>query len=78
MTKRRVIVHIDEVVIDADPGADLAALESEVRSGIAAAFLAGTPRAFARSAPVLTADHRGLRGIGGAIANAAPPPRRAP
>ena len=77
MTAHRVVVHIGEVVIDAEHGADLAALEAEVTRGIAAAFSAGTPPAFARSAPVLATAHSGVRGIGTAVANAAPP-RRAP
>lgn len=78
MSARRVIVHIEQVVIDAESGdrASLAALESEVKSGIAAAFLAGTPSAFTRSAALLVASHRGVRGVGNAIAQAAAPQRK--
>jgi len=75
MTARRVVVHIGEVVIDAEHGADIAELEAEVRSGIAAAFRSGTPPAFARSAPVLATAHDGVPGIGAAIAGATPPRR---
>lgn len=76
MTTQRRIVHIDEVVIEVDGTADLGALEAEVRSGIAASFAGGDPPGFARSARVLEASHRGVRGLGGAIAGAAPPRRR--
>lgn len=75
MTARRVVVHIDEVVIDAEHGADVAALEADVRAGIAAAFQAGTPPAFTSSAPLLTTEHNGMNGVGAAIARATPPRR---
>jgi hypothetical protein len=75
MSARRLVVHIDEVIIEAAEGADLGALEAEVRAGIAAAFAAGTPPAFARSAPALEAVHAGGPGVGAAIAAAAPPGR---
>lgn len=77
MTGRRLMVHIDEVVIEADPGADLTTLEAEVRTGIAAAYRVGATPAFARSAPLLRTTHAGVSGIGAAIATAAPP-RRTP
>ena len=77
MRSRTLVVHIDEVIIEADGAADLGALEAEVRSGIAASFAAGAPPAFARSARVLEASHAGVRGIGAAIAGAAPPRRPA-
>jgi hypothetical protein len=76
MTSHRLIVHIDEVVVDAGQDADLGALEAEVRAGIAASFAAGRPAAFARSAAVLEASHAGVAGLGAAIAGAAPPGRR--
>ena len=72
MSTRRLVVHIAEVVIEADAGADLHALEAELRSGIAASFASGSPPAFARSAAVLEASHAGVPGIGAAIAGAAP------
>lgn len=75
MTARRVVVHIDEVVIDAEHGADVASLEADVRAGIAAAFLAGTPQAFTRSASLLTTEHDDTSGVGSAIARATPPRR---
>lgn len=71
----RVVVHIDEVIIDAADGTDLGALESEVRAGIAAAFSGGTPQAFARNAPLLETTHAGVPGLGAAIAGAAQPGR---
>jgi hypothetical protein len=73
---RRLVVHIDEVVIEADGGADLGVLEAELRSGITESFASGRPPAFARSAARLEASHAGVRGIGAAIAGAAPPRRR--
>ncbi len=75
---RRLVVHVDEVVIEADGTADLGTLEAELRSGIAASFTtgAGRPPAFARSAPALEASHAGVRGIGAAIAGATPPRRQ--
>lgn len=75
MTARRVVVHIDEVVIDAEHGADVASLEADVRAGIAAAFRAGTPQAFTRSASLLTTEHNDMNGVGAAIARATPPRR---
>jgi hypothetical protein len=76
MSSRRLVVHIDEVVIEADGATDLAALEAEVRSGITESFTSGRTPAFARSASVLEASHGGVRGIGAAIAGAEPPRRR--
>jgi hypothetical protein len=77
MSSRKLVVHIEDVVIEAQDGADLGVLEAEVRSGIAAAVAAGRAPAFARSAPRLEASHAGVRGVGAAIAEAAPP-RRGP
>lgn len=76
MSARRLIVHVGEVIVDAEEGADLRGLEAEVRAGLAAALAAGRAPAFARSAPVLEASSAGVRGLGGAIAAAAPPRRR--
>jgi hypothetical protein len=76
MTARRLVVHIGEVIVDAPHGADLAALEAEVRAGIAAAFTGDRPPpAFAHSAPRLETVHAGVPGLGAAIAGAAPPER---
>jgi hypothetical protein len=69
----RLVVHIDEVIIEASSAAELGALEAELRSGIAASFASGRPAAFARSADRLEARHAGVRGIGAAIAGAAAP-----
>lgn len=67
------IVRIDTVVIEAPEGADLQNLEAEVRAGIATAFASGArPPAFARDAGLLHASHRGVEGVGAAIANASP------
>jgi hypothetical protein len=75
--RRRLIVHVDHVVIEAAPGADLRRLEAEVRAGIAQSFAGGqAPPAFARDAAVLQTTHAGVAGVGAAIAAAAPPPRR--
>jgi hypothetical protein len=76
MSMRRLVVHIGEVVVDAEAGADLRGLEAEVRAGIAAAVAAGRAPAFGRSAAVLEARGAGVRGLGGAIAGAAPRRRR--
>ena len=76
MRSRRLVVHIDEVVIEADGTADLATLEAELRSGITDSFTSGRAPAFARNARVLEASHAGVRGIGAAIAGAEPPRRR--
>ncbi len=75
MSEKRLLVHIDEVIVEAPEGADLRALEAEVRAGIAGAFATSPPRAFTRDAPLLRATHHGVEGIGAAIAHAAPPRR---
>jgi hypothetical protein len=75
MTERRVVVHIGEVVIEAEHGDNLAALEAEVRAGIAESFRSGTPAAFERNAALLAGAHSGILGIGGAIAHASAPRR---
>lgn len=77
VSAKRLIVHVDEVIVEAPEGADLRALEAEVRAGIAGAFASGArPPAFERDAALLHASHRGVEGLGAAIANAAPPARK--
>ncbi|MFO0606336.1 MAG: hypothetical protein U0324_24410 [Polyangiales bacterium] len=75
MSEKRLLVHVGEVIVEAPEGADLRALEVEVRAGIAQAFAAGRAPAFAHDAPLLRATHGGVEGVGGAIARAAPPGR---
>lgn len=70
----RVLVRIDEVIIDAADDAEIGNLEADVRAGIAAAFSEGAlPPAFGQNAPLLEATHSGGPGIGTAIAAATPP-----
>jgi hypothetical protein len=82
VTLSRMVIRIDEIVIDASEGADPATIAEEVRAGIAGSFAEGTvPRAFLRDAPLLRATHepepRGVwSGLGATIAQAAVPRRQ--
>ncbi len=79
MSERRLIIHVDRVVVDGHDGLDLRTLEADVRAELTAALAGGAvPPAFTASAPLLTVTRPATTGLGTAIAQATPPPRRAP